>query len=208
MTLSRSFRQIQFVAHITFSIGWLGAVTSFVVLNVWALKSQDIQVIRSAYIAVDLLGWYVILPFCFGSSITGLVQALFTPWGLFKHYWVAAKFFLAVGCTILLLLHMQTIRQGAKLASATSFSTIELQNIGIMLRTKSVLALLVLLVITTISVYKPWGKIPLGRRNENEHAGAEEKIAAKKRWRRYIIIGLIIFLVLFMAKHLSDGMDH
>lgn len=207
MTLSRSFRKILFVAHITFSIGWFGAVAAFVVLNVWALKSQDIQVIRSAYIAMNLLGWYVILPFCFGSLIIGLTQALFTPWGLFKHYWIAAKFFLAVGCTILLLLHMQSISQGAMLASAISFSTTELQDIGIMLRTKSILALLVLLAITTISVYKPWGKIQSGRRNDNEHT-VTEKNATKKRWVLYIIIGLIILLVLFMAKHLSNGMNH
>ena len=99
MTVSRSFRKILFVAHISFSIGWFGAVAAFVVLNVWALKTQDIQVIRSAYIAMDLLGWYLILPFCFSSLIIGLTQALLTPWGLLKHYWIATKFFLTVGCT-------------------------------------------------------------------------------------------------------------
>lgn len=208
MTLSRSFRKILFVAHIIFSIGWFGAVAAFVVLNVCALKSQDIQVIRSAYIAMDLLGWYLILPFCFGSLLIGLTQALFTSWGLFKHYWIAAKFFLAVGCTILLLVHMQSISKGAMLASMTLFSITELQDIGIMLRTKSILALLVLLAITTISVYKPWGKIQFGRRNDKEHTVTAEKDATKKRRVLYIILGLIILLVLFMAKHLSNGMNH
>jgi len=208
MTITPRFRKIFFTAHITFSIGWFGAVAAFVVLNVWALKSGDIQVIRSAYIAMDLLGWYVILPFCFGSLIIGLTQALFTPWGLFKHYWIATKFFLTVGCTILLLVHLQAISRGAMLASTTLFSITELQDIGIMLRTKSILALLVLLTITTISVYKPWGKIQWRRRNDNEHTVTKEKYATKKRWVLYIILGLIILLVLFMAKHLSNGMNH
>jgi len=72
----------------------------------------------------------------------GIIETLLDCNKIFSHGWVY----------ILLLVHMQSISQGAMLASVTLFSITELQNIGIMLRTKSIFALLVLIAITTISV--------------------------------------------------------
>ncbi len=52
-----AFRKLMLTAHITFSVGWFGAVAGFVALNIAALTNQDTQTIRSAYIAKDLIGW-------------------------------------------------------------------------------------------------------------------------------------------------------
>ena len=41
---------------------------------------------RGAYLAMDLIGWFVIVPLSLASLLTGLVQALGTTWGLFRHY--------------------------------------------------------------------------------------------------------------------------
>ena len=207
--MTDSLRKLLFTTHITFSIGWFGAVAAFLILNISALRNHDTQIIRSAYIAMDLLGWYIILPFCFGSLLTGLTQALFTQWGLFKHYWIAVKFFLTVGCTILLLLHMQSISQGTLLATATKFSDTELRDVGTMLLSKSAPALLVLFAIILISVYKPWGKIQFGKQNNNSQTHIEEKALSKKRWGLFIIIALAILFMIFIIKHiLSGGMNH
>ena len=71
---------------------------------------------------MELTGWYVIVPFCFASLLTGLVQALGTPWGLFRHYWILVKLQIAILSTILLLLHMQATSRLAGAAAETIFS--------------------------------------------------------------------------------------
>ncbi len=83
-------------SHITFSVGWLGAVAVFLALAITGLTSQNIQLARSAYMAMEMSAWFVIVPFCLASLFTGLIQALGTKWGLFKHYWIVVKLFLTI----------------------------------------------------------------------------------------------------------------
>jgi hypothetical protein len=159
-------RKWALTAHIAFSVGWLGAVAGFLVLSIAGLTSRDAHVVRGAYLAMDLIGRFIIVPMSLAALATGLIQALGTEWGLFQHYWVLVKFLLTIGATFLLLLHQFTAVAGAaRRASQGAPGT--LPEVG-RLRTQLVgdagLALLVLLVITTLSVFKPWGKTRYGRR--------------------------------------------
>lgn len=203
--MNSRIRKLILTSHISFSVGWFGAVAAFVVLNIAALTNQNIQTVRSAYIAMDLIGWYVILPSCFGSLLTGLIQSLGTAWGLFKHYWIAVKLFLTVGSTFLLLIHMQLIGQAAKTAKITSLPIDELKSLGMDLLTKSALALLVLLITIVISVYKPWGKIQFKQHSNKKYIAMEEKKQSKMPWGFYTLIGLFILIVFFIIKHLLSG---
>lgn len=100
-------RKLALTAHITFSVGWLGSALAYLALAITGLTSQDGQMVRTAYLAMDLMGWFVIVPLSLASLSTGVIQALGTPWGLFKHYWVLAKFLLtSVGTLILLVLSL------------------------------------------------------------------------------------------------------
>lgn len=92
-------------AHITTSVGWPGAVAGFFVLSIAGLTSHDSEVVRSAYISMNLIGLYVLVPLSFAALLTGLVQSLSTHWGLFRHYWVLTKLVLTVGATALPLVH-------------------------------------------------------------------------------------------------------
>jgi hypothetical protein len=114
---------------------------------------------------MELTGWYAIVPLAFASLLTGLVQALGTTWGLFRHYWVLFKFLLTVLATIVLLLHMPTVSFLAGVAAETDNAHLgglpgELLHAGG--------GLLVLLVTTTLSVYKPRGMTPYGWRKQHE----------------------------------------
>jgi hypothetical protein len=97
--LTPSLRKFALTAHVTSSVGWLGAVASFLVLALAGLIGRDNQMVRSAYIATELTTWYAIVPLAFASLLTGLVVALGTPWGLFRHYWVLVKFMLTILAT-------------------------------------------------------------------------------------------------------------
>lgn len=107
--------------------------------------------VRAAWFAMELTGWFVIVPLAVGSLLTGIVQALGTTWGLFRHYWVLLKLLLTVLATVILLLHMPTVSFLAGLPvemGSAHFGGItgELLHAG---------GGLVVLVTTTLSAYKP-----------------------------------------------------
>jgi len=157
-------------AHIIFSVGWLGAVAGFLVLSIGGLTSQDAEMVRGAYLAMDLIGRFIIVPMSFAALATGLVQALGTEWGLFRHYWVLVKFLLTILATIALLLHQFTAVAGAarRVSGAAPGTLPEVGQLGLQLVGDAGLAFLVLLVITTLSVFKPWGRTRYRRRKQQQ----------------------------------------
>ncbi len=169
MTMTSRLRRFALTAHVTSSVGWLGAVAAFLALAVAGLTSQDAQMVRAAYLAMELTGWFVLVPLSLASLLTGLVQSLGTTWGLFRHYWVLAKLLITVLATIVLLIYMQTQFYLAGVAAETTLSGGDLSG----LRDPSpvlhaVLALLLLLVATVLAVYKPRGMTRYGQRKQRE----------------------------------------
>ncbi|MCA1707037.1 MAG: DUF2269 domain-containing protein [Actinobacteria bacterium] len=161
-------RKLALTAHVTASVGWLGAVTGFLALAVAGLTSQDAQVVRAAYLTMELTGWFVLVPLAFASLATGLVQSLGTKWGLFRHYWVLFKLLINVSATIVLLLYMQTL---GSLADAAAEPTLSGADLDVLSSPSPVLhagaALLLLLAATVLAVYKPRGMTRYGRRKQD-----------------------------------------
>lgn len=204
--LTPRLSKLVLTSHITFSVGWLGAVAVFLILAITGLTSQDIQLTRSAYFSMELSGWFVIVPFCLASLSTGIIQALGSKWGLFKHYWIVVKLFLTLVATILLLLHMQPISYLAGIAADASFSNTQESGLRIQLIADAGAGILLLLATTTISVYKPWGKLQFRLPDNNQPIEKQDKkTSAKKSWGFYILIGLISLVVLFIIVHLFGG---
>jgi hypothetical protein len=170
--MSPRLRKLVLTAHVTFSVGWLGAVAAFLALAISGLTSDDARVVCAAYLAVDTIGTYVIVPFGVGSLVAGLVQSLGTEWGLLRYYWVLVKFVLTVGAIALLLLHMQLVRYLAGVAASTSLSSSDLSDLRIQLVGDAGAALLVLLVATALSIFKPRGMTRRGRRARRVQASA------------------------------------
>jgi len=168
MTLTPRLRKLTLTAHITSSVGWLGAVVVFLALAIAGLTSQDAQMVRAAYLAMELTGWYVIVPLSLASLLTGPVQSLCTEWGLFRHYWILVKLLITLLATIVLLVHMQPIDYMATAAAETTLSSADLRGMRVQLVADAGAALLVLLVATAMSVYKPRGLTSYGRRKQQE----------------------------------------
>src|SRR5918995_6012913 len=116
MIMRSGVRKFALATHLTFSVGWIGAVVAYVALGVAAVSSQDAQTVRGALIAMELTGWYVIVPLALGSMLTGLVMALGTRWGLFRYYWVLFAFVLTTLATVVLVLHMPSVSAAADMA--------------------------------------------------------------------------------------------
>ena len=158
-------RKFALSAHLTFSVGWIGAVVAYLALGIAALNSQDVRTIRAAWTAMDLTGWYVIVPLALASLLTGLVMALGTKWGLFRHYWVLFSFLLTTLATVVLLLHMPTVSLMADVAQEAEGAALD--GLGGDLLHPGI-GLLVLLVIQTLNVYKPRGMTRYGWRKQQK----------------------------------------
>src|SRR5713226_4683251 len=118
-------RKLALTAHITVSVGWIGAVGGFLVLSIAGLTSQDAEVVRGAYVSMNLIGLFIIVPLSLAALATGLVQSLGTDWGLLRFYWVLVKLALTIGSTFLLLLHQFTaVARAAKLMSVAAAGTV------------------------------------------------------------------------------------
>ena len=150
------------------AVGLLGAVAGFLVLAIGGLASQNAQMMHAAYLAMELIAWFVIAPLAFASLLTGIVQSIGTTWGLFQHYWVLAKLLLSVFVTIVLLLQMKLISYLADVAAETVLTSADLIAARMSLVVHSGGGLLVLLVPVALSVYKPRGMTRFGRRKRNE----------------------------------------
>jgi hypothetical protein len=122
-----------------------------------------------------LVAQTVIVPLAIASLLTGLIQSLATSWGLFRHYWVLAKFVLTAFVTVVLLAKMKLITYGAKLAGEEVMSRADLRAVGFELMIHSAAGLLVLLVPVVLSVYKPRGLTSYGRRKQQEQQGSSEE---------------------------------
>src|SRR5262245_10670196 len=178
MTMTPTLRKFTLTAHVTSSVSWLGTVASFLFLSSAGLTSQDAEIVRSVYLAMNLIGQFIIVPLAFASLLSGLVVSLCTQWGLFRHYWVLLKFVITIFATILLLMHMQPVRLLGKLVRETTLSSADVGRLQIQVVGDSGAALLALLVNVTLSVYKPRGMTMHGQRKQQELREASHSFSA------------------------------
>ena len=166
MTMTPRLRKFALTTHITSSIGWFGAVAAFVALAIAGMISHDAQMVRAAYLAMELTTWFVIVPLAFISLLSGVVSSLGTNWGLFRYYWVLLKLLMTVLATIVLLVHTQPIDLLAGVAANTTVFSAGLQGLQLLMVAASSAALVLLIVLTVLSVYKPQGMTQFGLRKQ------------------------------------------
>ena len=161
MTLSPAIRRVSLAAHIICSVGWIGAAAAYLALGLAAQLSHRGQLVRAAWLAMDLTGWYVIVPLGCLALGTGLVIALGTPWGLVRHYWVLIAFGLTSLALAVLILHMPSVTATAALAEQADDATAA-QLGGDVLH--PAVGVLVLVFVAVLNIYKPRGVTGFGQR--------------------------------------------
>ncbi len=214
--MTPNLRKLTIAAHVTFSIGWLGAVAAFLALSIAGLTTHDAEVVRSTYLSMDLISRFVIIPMCFAALATGLFQALGTPWGLFRYYWILVKFGLAIFATFALLMHQfGAVAKAAKRVSGTAAETLFSADLGplkVELVRAPSLAILLLLVVTTLGVYKPWGLTRYGRRKQQELRKVQQPDKGTPLGVKvfYAVIGVLalVVVVLHLTGHGFGGHGH
>ncbi len=117
MPMTLPLRWFALTAHVASSVGWLGAVVSFLALAIAGLTSGDAQMVRATCLTMEVTGWFVIVPLSLATLPTGLIMSLGTEWGLILHYWVVVKLLITIFATILLLVHMQPVGHLARVVA-------------------------------------------------------------------------------------------
>ena len=148
-------------AHVVVSGAWLGVVAAKLALAVAAVTSDASDAL---YVAMGVVN-VAFPPMAVATLVTGVLLSLGTKWGLLRHYWISAKLALTVGVIVTGIALVDRLVQrsitgqamdgGQLLGVATSPATL--------LICLSAAHVLMLGAATVLSVYKPWGKTPLGR---------------------------------------------
>lgn len=222
MSLTPGQRKLVLTAHIVSSVGWFGAACAYLAIAIIALASADPFLARAAYRLMWLLGWYVIVPFSVAAMLAGLVQSLATPWGLFRHWWILSKFVLTTVATVVLVTHMRAVGYVSGIAAGALMSAADHWEERLQLVVHPAGGLLVLLVVTLLSVYKPLGLTPYGQRVAGEDsvdadggateiagvaAGRQSSARALRAPRWVYIVGIhaATLAVLAVIAHLVSG---
>jgi hypothetical protein len=163
-------RKLTLTTHVSVSVGWVGAVVAYLALAIAGLASGSPDLVRASYLSMEVIGWYVIVSLALAAIVTGVVQALGTPWGLLRHYWVATKFALSVIATLVLVKHMPTV---SRVADTMTSPNADPGHVRVQLLVHAAGGLVVLLAITVLSIYKPWGKTAYGRRKTDQTSSAQ-----------------------------------
>lgn len=156
-------RKLTLAVHLTVSVGWIGAVSAYAAFDVSVLGGEDPQTLRTAYLAMDRIVRYVIVPLAFASLITGIAVSVGTKWGLFRHYWVVISLLLTTLAAVVLLREVGIIGLYADIAADPRTSAEDLKALP-STSLHSIGGIVILFVVLVLNVYKPRGVTRYGRR--------------------------------------------
>ena len=103
---------------------------------------------------------------------------------------------------------MKPIGHLARVVAETTLARGELTGMRIQLIANAAVAIVILLVATALSVYKPAGLTPFGRRKEMSAVRMGAEFTTNTHWGRNVLIVTLILLAVFVILHLVGGGAH
>ena len=162
--MSPAVRKLALALHLTVSIGWIGGAIAYWALALWVAISHDTTSVTAGWMAMEIIGWSVLVPLSLATVLTGLTMAVGSPWGLFRHYWVVISLIVTVLASGVLILHMPDVSAAAQQPKATG---LDHGGSDMFHSTAGIAALVGVLV---LNVYKPRGLTRYGwRKQQQEH---------------------------------------
>lgn len=222
MPLSFRLRRVCLLGHIASATAWCGAVLAYLALAISGLGTVDAQVARATVLGMEIIGWWVIVPAAITTLMTGLLQSLITPSGLIRHWWILVKCALTVVAVLVLFQHMKLVDQVAEQAAHGVLGP-DARPLQIQMLVHPAAGMLVLIVAMVLSLLKPWGLAPYGRRlltpddtTESTRLAASHVAtsfhAARLTWAQLVRIHLLhagaIGFVLSLVIHVAGGGMH
>jgi hypothetical protein len=150
MRLSPRRRKLVLTVHVITAVGWLGVDLVMLTFGIAGLAGADPGLV---YPAQSLIGRILFTPLSVLVWLIGVLNAVLTPWGLLKHWWVAVK----LGLTTLMLLLVAFLLYPALSEAGTLAAGLPTRDRINMVVAPTVSSSL-LIFATVLSTYKPWGR--------------------------------------------------
>jgi hypothetical protein len=151
MRFTPRWRKAILTAHIASAVGWLGVDLVLLTLGIAGLSGAANPAI--VYPAQGLVGVVLFAPLSGLVWLVAVVNALGTPWGLLRHWWVVTK--LAIVTLMVVLVAFALLPNLlAALHDGAALATPYRRNLVIAPSVSSSL----LIISTVLSTYKPWGR--------------------------------------------------
>ncbi len=162
--VSQPAYKLLLAAHVGVSGAWLGIAFAKIVLGVAAATSEA-PASRYLYLSMEAVN-VAFPPTAIATLVTGVLLSLGTKWGLLEYYWVATKLALTVGVVVTGIALVDRLIQRSISAPSVGDGTIlgAASTPAALLISLSAAHVLMLGVATVLSVYKPLGRTPFGRR--------------------------------------------
>ncbi|MFF1732600.1 DUF2269 family protein [Streptomyces sp. NPDC058247] len=173
MKLRRPARRATLVVHVTSSACWLGLTLGLVALTVTAITTGSDPMVEGACRAMKVFTDWLVIPLALLTLLSGLLLSLGTPWGLARHRWVYAKFWLTLATTAASIF---ALRPGVNAAVAAVTAGTPLPRPSDLVA-GTIVSLTAYLFMTVISVLKPWG---LTRRGRKQQLAARKAVDADR----------------------------
>lgn len=155
--LGRKARQILVFLHVAVSVGWMGAGAANVVLAMTAGYTSTVEIRRVCYLMIDQIDLFLVIPLAFAALATGVVLSLLTPWGLTRYWWVLVKLVLTVAVIV-----YSTFGVGVWVIESIEATAAGARESAVAgpLAYGAALNIVAFLLMTWVSVAKPWGTTP------------------------------------------------
>lgn len=163
--VSQPVYKLLLAAHVVVSGAWLGIAVAKIVLGVAAATSNAPAASRPLYLSMEAVN-VAFPPTAIATLVTGVLLSLGTKWGLLEYYWVATKLALTVGVVVTGIGLVDRLIQWSISGPSVGDGTIlgAASTPAALLISLSAAHVLMLGVATVLSVYKPLGRTPFGRR--------------------------------------------
>ncbi|WP_213455015.1 hypothetical protein [Rhizomonospora bruguierae] len=176
MRLTPRWRKALLVVHVLTAVGWFGADLVLLTLAVAGLAGADARVV---YPAAALLAAWLFAPLSAVVWLVGLVNGLGTRWGLFRYRWVLVKLVLT---TIMLGLVLFLLVPNLRAAAAQSLEPGAGGHPDLI--APPIVSGSLLVFMTIVSVYKPWGRVKRAEGPARVTATAQPTPAGVRNVRR------------------------
>lgn len=154
--MSQPWRKFVLTLHVGTSVGWLGAALAMLILTITAMVTTEPEIRHAAYTFMHINDLAMMIPLGYSAFITGILLALGTNWGLFKYYWIVVKLVLT---TLILIFAGVFTQVWVREAITVTTDGGSADALGIYLLVNAISFSVVFWTTTTLSTYKPWGKI-------------------------------------------------
>jgi hypothetical protein len=181
--MSRRRRKLVLTLHVITSVGWLGAAIAMTVLLVAGFITRNPALRHSAFTFMHVYDLAIMIPLGYLALVTGVLLSVGTNWGLLKHWWIVVKLVL----TVAVLVFAGVFTSGWVLeavARTTEHPMAGLGALAVRLGANVAAFNTVFWTTATISVYKPWGPTPRGKRKLAERAATKQARDASQTMSR------------------------